>query len=91
MVKGEEQARQHFRELKDILPKLSPRWWKKDFKHHVDKFIGDLLIQKEMVTEPPCKNEEEELHELRRLVAGADREWELVQQPKHAAMCAMMD
>ena len=64
MVKGEEWARQHFRELKDILSKLSLHWWKKDFKHHVDKFIGDLFIQKEMVTEPPCENEEEELHEL---------------------------
>jgi len=44
-----------------------------------------------MVTEPLCENEEEELHKLQHLVAGANQEWELVQQPKHAAMCMIMD
>src|SRR5258707_12547400 len=43
------------------------------------------------------KNEEEEepvcmyLHGLRRLVAGAAQEWELVQQPKDATTCAKID
>jgi len=31
------------------------------------------------------------LHGLRHLVAGAIQEWELVQQPKHAAICAELD
>lgn len=97
MIEKEENARQHFEELKDILQMFSPGWWEKNFKHHVDEFIADRLIEKELVTAVPCKNKEEEendrihLHGLRRLVAGAVQEWELVQQPKHAATCAKLD
>jgi hypothetical protein len=97
IIEKEEEARQHFEELKDILPQLSPRWWKKHFKHYIDKFIGECLVEKEFVTAVPCEDEDEEeqdridLHGLRRLVAGAAQEWELVQQPKHAAMCAKLD
>ena len=97
MIEDEEEARQHFEKLKDTLPKLSPRWWKKDFKRYVDKFIGERLIEKEFVTAVPCEDEDEEeqdrilLHRLRRLVAGTVQEWELVQQPKHAATCAKLD
>jgi hypothetical protein len=97
MIEKEEKARQHFEELKDILPIFSPGWWEKNFKHHVDEFIRDRLIEKELITAIPCEDEEEEendrimLHGLRRLVAGAIQEWELVQQPKHAATCAKLD
>src|SRR6266566_5441859 len=97
IIKKEEEAWQHFEELKDILLQLSPRWWKKDFKHYVDKFIGECLVEKEFVTVVPCKNEDKEkqdcidLHGLQHLVAGAAQEWELVQQPKHAATCAKLD
>ena len=97
MIEKEENAQQHFEELKDVLPMFSPGWWKKNFKHHVDKFIGDRLIEKELITEVPAKDKEEEendrihLHGLRRLVAGAVQEWELVQQPKYAAACAELD
>jgi hypothetical protein len=97
MIENEENTRQYFEELKDNLPRLSPRWWKKDFKHFVDKFIEDRLIEKEFVDVVPCENEHEEeqdaidLHRLRRLVAGAAQEWELVQQPRHAARCAKLD
>jgi hypothetical protein len=97
MIEKEENARQHFEELKDILQMFSPSWWKKNFKHHVDEFIGDRLIEKELVTAVPYENKEEEeedrihLHGLRRLVAGAVQEWELVQQPEHAATCAKLD
>ena len=97
MIEKEKQAQQHFEELKDILPELSPRWWKMDFKHYVDKFIGERLDEKEYVNAVPCENKEEEeqdridLHGLRRLVAGAVQEWELVQQPGHAATCAKLD
>lgn len=97
MVAREEKARQHFEKLKHILPKQSPLSWKKDFKKYVDKFIKEHLDEAEIVTTLPCKDEEEEewdriyLHGLRRLVAGAGQEWELVQQPKHAAICAELE
>ena len=97
MVEKEEQARQQFQQLKDSLPELSPRWWKKDFKQYVDKFIEECLDMKGFVTAIPCEDEQEKeqdhiyFHGLRRLVAGAVQEWELVQQPKHAAMCAKLD
>ena len=97
MIKREEKARQHFEELKDFLPKKSPLSWKRDFKHYVDKFIEEHLDEKIFITEIPCEDEEEEeqdriyLHGIRHLVAGAVQEWELVQQPKHAATCAELD
>jgi hypothetical protein len=97
MVEKEEKARQHLEDLKCILSELSPCWWKKDFKYYIDKFIEERLVEKEFVTSIPCEDENEEeqdciyLHALRHLVAGAIQEWELVQQPKHAAMYARLD
>ena len=97
MVEKEEKAWQHFEELKDILLKLSPRWWKQDFKSYVNQFIAECLDKKDIVTTILCEDKEEEeldcvyLHGLRCLVAGAIQEWELVQQPKHAATCAELD
>ena len=97
MIEKEENAWQHFEKLKDILQMFSPGWWEKNFKHHVDNFIADRLIEKELVTAVPCKNKKEEendhihLHGLQCLVAGAIQEWKLVQQPKHAAMHAKLD
>ena len=97
MVEREEKARQHFEELKGILLELCLRCWKQEFKSYVDQFIAERLDEKDIVTVIPCEDEEEEeldrmyLHGLRRLVAGAVQEWELVQQPKHAAMCAELD
>jgi hypothetical protein len=82
--------------LKDLLPGISSDW-KKNFKSHVDKFIARCLEEKDEVASIPCKSEKEEewnrmyLHMLRRLVAGALQEWELVQQPMHAAACAKLD
>ena len=96
MAEREEDARQHFEELKDNLSRLSPHWWKKDFKLHIDKFIADRLNERDVIIAIPGVNEEEGelnrivLHGLRRLVAGAIQEWELVQQPKHAASCAKL-
>ena len=60
MTKREEKARQHFEELKGTLPKLSPRWWKKDFKSYVDEFIAERLLQKDIITAIPGENKEEE-------------------------------
>ena len=75
MIIKEEQAQKHFEELKDALPVLSPRWWRKDFKAYVDKFIREHLEEKEFITAIPCEGEEEEidaiyLHGIRCLVAG---------------------
>jgi hypothetical protein len=96
MIEREEKARQHFEKLKDTLPKQSPLLWKKDFKHYIDKFIKEHLDKKELMAAIPCEDKEEEqdhiyLHGIRRLVAGAIQEWELVQQPKHAATCAEIE
>jgi len=97
MTDMEERAREHFEELKCALPELSPRLWKRDFKSYVDKFIAERLGEKDIVTAIPGEDEEGEeldrihLHGIRRLVAGAVQEWELVQQPKHAATCAELD
>lgn len=97
MIEKEEMARQRFETFKIALPGLSPRWWKKEFKGAIDEFIGECLNKKELATKVPSEDEEEEeleriyLHGLRRLVAGAVQEWELVQQPKHAETCAKLD
>lgn len=97
MAEKEENAWQYFEELKCTLPELSPRSWEKDFKFYIDKFIAECLFKKDVITALPGEDEEEKeldrayLYELRRLVAGAIQEWELVQQPKHAAACAKLD
>jgi len=98
MIEREENAQWHFEQLKGALPKFSPCWWKKDFKFSVDAFIEEILEEKELMTLIPYKDKEEEeekdhiyLHGVRRLVAGAIQEWELVQQPKHATACAKLD
>ena len=97
MADEEEKAQQSFKEMKSIFQEASPRWWKKDFKSYVDKFIAEQVEWKEIFTVMPCRDEEGEkrericLHGLRRLVAGAIQEWELVQQPEHASACAELD
>ena len=97
MADEEEEAQQSFKEMKSIFQEASPRCWKKDFKSYIDKFIAEQIEWKELLTAIPCRNEEGEererirLHGLRRLVAGAIQEWELVQQPKHAAACAELE
>ena len=97
MVKEEEWAWYHFKELKNILSTLSPHRWRKDFKCYVDKFINEHLYKKEFIVLMPCiskvdeEKEHKSLHRLRCLVAGAIQEWELVQQPDHAALCAKLN
>jgi hypothetical protein len=97
MAENEEKARQHFKELKCALPNLYPLLWKEEFKWLIDEFIAERLEEKHIITAVPCESEGGEeldcvfLHGLRRLVAGAVQEWELVQQPKHAGMCAELD
>ena len=61
MVEKEENARQHFEELKGILPEVFPHSWKRRFKHNVDKFIGECLD--EVITILPLLGEEGEEQE----------------------------
>jgi len=97
MTEREERAQQHFKELKGTLPELSPCWWKREFKSYVDKFIAECLDKKDIITAIPGEDKEEEeldrthLHGIQCLVAGTVQEWELVQQPKHAAACVELD
>jgi hypothetical protein len=97
MIKREEKAQQHFKKLKYFLLKQSPLLWKRDFKCYTNKFIEEHLNDKNIFTAILCKDEEAEeqdhiyLHRMQCLVAGAIQEWELVQQPKHAAICAKLD
>ncbi len=98
MIEREENAQWHFEQLKGALPKFSLHWWKKDFKFSVNAFIEEILKEKELMTLMQYEDKEEEeekdciyLHGVRCLVAGAIQEWELVQQPKHAAACTKLD
>jgi hypothetical protein len=97
MAKVEKSAWQYFRGLKDLYLATSPRWWKKYFKSKVDEYIESRLDEWAFMTSDSCQTEEEEererihVHGIRRLVAGAAQEWELVQQPKYAAICAELD
>lgn len=97
MIEQEEYTQRKFEKLKRTLPSQSPRWWKKEFKEYIDDHIEDCLDRKEFITTFPFIDEEQEeqdrinLHGIKRLVAGAVQEWELLQQPKHAAMCAKLD
>jgi hypothetical protein len=97
MAEREEYARRHFEDLKSTLPKISPRPWKTEFRKYVDEFIEGRLHEEQVVTMTAWMNDAEpgqeltRVHELRRLVAGAVQEWELVQQSEHAATCATLD
>ena len=97
MIETKERAWQCFEKLRRTLLAQSSHWWRKDFKDHVDKIIKWCIDQKELITSTPRIDEEDEedarmyLHGLRRLVAGAIQEWELVQQPDHAFICARID
>jgi len=97
MAEKEGSARQYFEELKSVLPEISPRAWKEEFKERVDKFIKKQLHEEEAVTMAAWINDAEprqeltRVHELRRLVAGAFQEWELLQQSEQAATYAKLD
>jgi hypothetical protein len=97
MMEDEEGAWSYFLAMKDNLQSLFLHEWKPQFKICVDKFIDTNLEEAKALLSVPCENEcqeEEErmcLHSIRRLVAGAVQEWELVQQPEYATRCAEID
>lgn len=97
MVEEEEYIQEKFEKFKKTLPIQSPRWWKKEFKQHIDEYIEHYLQFKEFIITYPFLDEEQveedrvNLHGIKRMVAGLVQEWELVQQPGHAAACAKLD
>lgn len=96
-MKEEESAQEFFQEMKETFQLFLPDVWKREFKTCVDEFINRHLEQARYLMEVPRsgKSEEEDericLHGIRRLVAGAVQEWELVQQPKSTAALAKID
>ena len=90
MAEEEQRAQQYFEELKDLLQRVTPHLWRKEFKFYVDRFINEKLREGKMVSREP-EIDYIYLYGLWRLVAGAFQELELAQQPEHAAMCAKID
>jgi hypothetical protein len=94
MVAEEEDVQNYFAETKDELMSSFPHSWKDKFKTCVDKYVEQCLEEARCPPEMAPKDEEEEcicLHAIRRLVAGAFQEWELVQQHECACTCAWID
>jgi hypothetical protein len=85
MAEEEAKVQADFEEMKDIRQMFDPNW-KESFKICVDDYIKQHLKRAESVSNMTYKNDS-----IRRLVAGADQEWELAQQPEHATRCAKID
>ncbi|KAI9440946.1 hypothetical protein H4582DRAFT_2056197 [Lactarius indigo] len=90
MIEEEERARNCFDELKFILQTFCLFPWIEPFQKHVEDFIQERLSEAASIIAVPGIEEEDSirLHGLRRLVAGAIQEVELVQQPGYATTCA---
>jgi hypothetical protein len=84
MMVEEEKTREHFEEMKDIFQIFYPCRWIEVFQKYVDDFVQDrLLLAKNIMAKPVMKEEDcVRLHGLRRMVAGAVQEGELIRQPK---------
>jgi hypothetical protein len=92
MIEEEEKAREYFEETKDILQLFCPCGWIEQFQKHVEDFIQEQLSEAADLMAGSITDEEDtRLHGLRRLVAGAVQEGELVRQPDYAATCAKFD
>jgi hypothetical protein len=93
MIEEEEKAREYFEEAKGTLQLFCPSGWIDHFQKHVDDFIQVRLGEATNTMAVPGTEEADStrLHGLRRLVAGAVQEGELVRQPEYAATCAKLD
>ncbi|KAI9456957.1 hypothetical protein BJY52DRAFT_1223997 [Lactarius psammicola] len=93
MIEEEEKARDYFEELKDTLQLFCLCGWIDQFQKHVKDFIEEQLAKAASITAVPGTDDEDStrLHGLRRLVAGAIQEGELIRQPAYAATCAKLD
>jgi hypothetical protein len=93
MAEGEANTQDYFQEIKETQQIFCHRW-KELFEISVDEYIKERLKEAEFVPKMVRMDEREKrisLHAIRRLVAGADQEWELAQQPEYAAKCAKID
>jgi hypothetical protein len=93
MIEKEEKARVFFEETKDILQLFCLCGWIDLFQKHVEDFIQERLSEAESIMAVPDTEEEDSirLHGVRRLVAGAIQEGELVRQPMYAYTGAKLD
>jgi len=93
MIEEEEKARDYFEEVKDTFQLFCLCGWMDQFQKHVEAFIQDRLAEAASIIKVPGAEEEDSirLHGLRRLVAGAVQEGELVRQPEYAVTCAKLD
>jgi hypothetical protein len=85
MMEEEEKAKEYFEETKDILQLFYPCGWMDEFHSRVEDFIQERMSEAKNIMAIPLKEEEDyvRLHGLRRLVAGASQEGELVRQPNY--------
>ena len=93
MMEEEEKAREYFEETKDILQLFFPSGWMDEFQERIEDFVQWHLSAAAIITAVSATAEEDHvcLHGLRRLVAGAIQEGELVRQPTYAVTCAKLD
>ena len=92
MVAEEEGAREYFEERKDILQLFCPCVWMDEFQKCVEEFIQQHLLAASILTVASVTAEDQvHLHGLRRLIAGAIQEGELVRQPTYAETCAKLE
>lgn len=95
-MQEEKKAQEHFRELKDCQIIFNPHFWKHDFQIGVEIFIKRYLSEATDIRANPYRYESKEeedraLHFIRRMVAGAVQEGELVWQPEYASECVKLD
>ena len=93
MIQEEERAQEYFEETRDTLQLFCLSGWIEQFQQHVGNFIQARLAEAAKIIAISEKQEEDivHLHQLRRLVAGAFQEEELVQQPDQAFTYAKLD
>ena len=93
MIQEEEWAREYFEETRETLQLFCMSGWIKQFQQHVEIFIQARLAEATKIIAAPEKQKEDivHLHRLRRLIAGAFQEEELVQQPDQAFTYAKLD
>jgi hypothetical protein len=91
MKREEEHAQEFFEEAKDMLELFCLGVWVDDFQRQVDDFIQERLTEAENIVAALGEEDSDRLHGLRRLVAGAVQEGELVRQPDYATACAKID
>lgn len=91
MIEEEEKARDYFEETKDVLQLFSACGWIDQFEKCVEDFIQERLSKAKSIMAVPGMEGSVRLHGLRRLVAGAVQERELVRQPEYATTSAKLD